>query len=137
MVIKKDINRIRKPAIKFIRDTGKDLVEEWSKLRNHSFGELVNPNVKRYEEKPIFETADWTSALKWQTKGHTIIRAYSNKDVYCTSEIKKDLDRPECRTILQNIEDFNHNNFDDMLALINSIHIINLRRDCWELSECT
>lgn len=64
-------------------------VEEWSKLRNHSFGELVNPIVKRYEEKPIFETADWTSALKWQTKGHTIIRAYSNKDVYCTSEIKK------------------------------------------------
>ena len=24
-----------------------------------------------------------------------------------------------------------------MLALINSIHVINLRRDCWELSECT
>ena len=105
--IKKDTNRSRKPAIKFIHSTGKELVEEWSNARNpilHLQGkEVSNPNCKHYAEKPIIETKDWTEALKWNSKHIPFIKAYSTKEIYCASEVLKNLTKTRCHIFIKKL----------------------------------
>ena len=134
------MNYSRKPAIKFMHTTGKELVEEWSQSRSPIFNidgqELSNPNCKVYEEKPTIETSDWTEALKWNSKQHSFIKAFSNKYVYCTSDSSKVITKIQCREFIQQISDCDYDDFDIMVRKINEIQIISLNRNCWENSVC-
>ena len=98
--------------------------------------ELSNPNCKVYEEKPTIETSDWTEALKWNSKQHSFVKAFSNKEVYCTSDSSKVITKIQCREFMQQMSDCNYDDFDIMVQKINEIQIISLNRDCWENSVC-
>ena len=138
--MKKDTNYSRKPAIKFMHTTGKALVEEWSNARNPTFNiegnQLENPNCKVYVEKPAIETVDWTDALKWNSNQHSFIKAFSTKDIYCTSDVLKSVTKQQCREIMQKMDECNYADFDEMWLHINQIRIVTLNKDCWENSEC-
>ena len=138
--MKKDTNHSRKPAIKFMHSVGKELVEEWSNARNPMFNiqgnELSNPNCKIYEDKPKIETVDWTEALKWNSKQHSFIKAFSTKDVYCTSDTLKCVTKNQCREITQQMDECLYDDFDDMVIQINEIRMVKLNLECWENSEC-
>jgi len=58
--------------------------------------QLLNLYIKEYVDKPIIEAVDWTDALKWKAKSHNFIRAYSNTDVFCTSDALRTIDKPQC-----------------------------------------
>lgn len=136
--MKADTNHCRKPAIKFIHKTGKELVEEWSDARNHILilqgNETENPNCKHYIEKPIIDTKDWTESIKWNSKQHLIIKAYSDQETYCTSDVSKILTKTQCRLLIKKIEKCNFNDLDEMILKVNEINTVRLNNEVWENS---
>jgi hypothetical protein len=93
----------RTPCIIFIKGKGRDMVEEWSKERSPTFARLdgttiSNPNQKIFKINSIL-TTDWSTALRWNTKYHKIIKSRKKSNIYCTSDTIKIFQDPNARQI--------------------------------------
>jgi len=91
-----------------MKGKGKYMLEEWSNQRSPTFTRtdgvnIPNPNHKKFQFKPVIETKDWSNAMRWDLKAHRILHVYRNKNIYCTSDVDKDIKRSDCKEYLDYI----------------------------------
>ena len=122
------------PAINFLNSII-DVVENWSKDRNPIVFGQPNRIHRKYASKPTIAKQDWKSAFNWNSKNKAVVKV--NSSYYTPAGNKTTLTKKEIRQHLQEIKAGDCSTFDEWIAKLNSIHIVNIDMDTWELSECS
>jgi len=82
---------------------------------------------------PDILTADWSDALKWDSKKHKIIHVFSGSNIYCTSDVHKALGREDCKEHLNYLENVDsETSFERLITKTTDIRVIYLNEDEWE-----
>ena len=83
--------------------------------------------------KPAITTKDWADAYKWQRRDKRVTKTESS--YFMPSKERTHMEDSEAKVYAtQKLE--KHTDFDDFIEYIQSIHVVKINRDQWELSTC-
>ena len=137
----------RLPTLHLLNSIG-TVIEDWSLdgdpfVIDKSLNKLVpKPNLRSFAEKPEITKADWLSALEWNKKGNkkAVVKIICKEQgilYFSASGDKSKLSKEECREYLKNIDSCSFKTFDEMTEYVNSIRLIEIDVESWQLSKCT
>ena len=128
----------RSTCKRFINDTGKQLVEDWSlKYRDIFKNGNINSNKKIFKKKPVILREDWEKAWQWGNKKHDYCHAFNESNTYMCSDSIKLPKKVDCRRYLKDIELCSWTDFDTMFSELKLYQVIQFNDKSWEMSTCT
>ena len=117
------------------------LVQKWSRRHNPKAivkgfdDELVvvdNSLFQEFHLKPVITTKDWTDANKWQRLNKRVLKI--NSKYYTPSNEFMHMDDSKAKDFANKKLDM-FNSFDEFIDYVQSIHVIEINQDEWELSS--
>lgn len=133
--VMKDVENLRnRQSLQvFLNKLPNGLIHEWSISRNPE----NNPNVKTFSTKPVIGKKDWDEAFGWKNSSRPVIHM-RKENMYFTSDKFQSLTKEDCRRYLIDIKNKSkHQDLDAYLDQVNSIHIVVIDQETWELTTCT
>jgi hypothetical protein len=96
--------------------------------------EKINKNYREFHKHPLIDNKDWKDAYTWNKKNKKIINVKSK--FFIPAGKDKELSKSTCESYLNQEEQQKWTSFDDMIALFNSLHVVQVDFSSWQLSRC-